>query len=101
MARAVEAALAERHHLLVEAPCGVGKSFAYLAPAIEHAVRTDTRVVVCTANIALQEQLVSKDLPRLQQILPVRFRYDLIKGIGNYLCKDRTYEGRQEIAGMT
>ena len=89
MARAVESALARKEHLAVEAPCGIGKSFAYLVPAIRHALATETRVVVVTANIALQEQLIEKDLPALARSLPERFSYALIKGINNYLCLDR------------
>ena len=58
MAEAVDAALKSRRHLAIEAPCGIGKTYAYLVPAIEHAIATDSRVVVCTANIALQEQIV-------------------------------------------
>lgn len=96
MAEAVARALAGRTHLAVEAPCGVGKSFAYLVPAIAHAVATESRVVVCTANIALQEQLVTQDLPRLRELLPEPFAFRLIKGIGNYLCLDRWEESRED-----
>ncbi len=92
MAVAVARALSEKRHLAVEAPCGIGKSFAYLAPAIEHAVAEGTKVVVCTANIALQEQLVRKDLPGLKELLPVPFTWALVKGLGNYLCLDRWNE---------
>jgi ATP-dependent DNA helicase DinG len=89
MASAVQKALEDKEHLVVEAPCGVGKSFAYLVPAIRHALATQTRVVVVTANIALQEQLVEKDLPILARTLPDRFTFALIKGLNNYLCLDR------------
>jgi ATP-dependent DNA helicase DinG len=98
MADAVTGALERRHHLAVEAPCGVGKSFAYLVPALEHAVRTQTRVVVCTANIALQEQLVARDLPALAKLLPFKFRWGLVKGINNYLCLDRWHEVDGQLA---
>lgn len=91
MARAVDAALTAGSHLDVEAPCGVGKTFAYLAPLIKHCVEREVRGVVCTANIALQEQLVGKDLPFLAEVLPVKFEYALAKGIGNFLCLDRYY----------
>jgi ATP-dependent DNA helicase DinG len=100
MAQAVEEALAERHHLAVEAPCGIGKSFAYLVPAIRHALATKTRVVVVTANIALQEQLIEKDLPLLAQSLPEHFSYALIKGINNYLCRDRYEETKESAAQL-
>src|SRR2546425_12576837 len=101
MARAVERAIAEKHHVAIEAPCGIGKTYAYLVPAIEHAIATDTRVVVCTANIALQEQIYEKDLPALAKILPRKFTYALIKGINNYLCLDRHRETLEEIAPVT
>ena len=98
MAGAVAGALERKHHLAVEAPCGVGKSFAYLVPALEHAVRTKTRVVVCTANIALQEQLVARDLPALAKLLPFEFRWGLVKGINNYLCLDRWEDADGQLA---
>jgi ATP-dependent DNA helicase DinG len=101
MAQAVERAIAESHHLAIEAPCGIGKTYAYLVPAIEHAIATDTRVVVCTANIALQEQICEKDLPALAKILPRKFTYALIKGINNYLCLDRYHETLEEIGPIT
>jgi len=89
MARAVEAALAKPEHLLAEAGTGVGKSFAYLVPAILRADQANQRVVVSTYTIALQEQLMGKDLPFLQRILPVKFEAVLAKGRGNYLCLRR------------
>lgn len=97
MARAVEGAIREKRHLSIEAPCGIGKTYAYLIPAIEHAIATDSRVVVCTANIALQEQIVEKDLPGLAKIMPRKFTWALIKGINNYLCMDRLEETRGEL----
>ncbi len=101
MAEAVGRAIAEKRHLAVEAPCGIGKTFAYLVPAVEHALATDTRVVVCTSNIALQEQLVEKDLPALARSLPRPFSFALVKGINNYLCLDRFEETRGELAPVT
>ena len=89
MARAVQAALAKPEHLLAEAGTGVGKSFAYLVPAILRAVQANQRAVISTYTIALQEQLMGKDLPFLQQILPVKFEAVLAKGRGNYLCHRR------------
>ena len=101
MARAVDRALRERRHLSIEAPCGIGKTYAYLIPAIEHAIATDSRVVVCTANIALQEQIVEKDLPGLAKIMPKKFTWALIKGINNYLCRDRFDETKGELMHVT
>src|SRR5215210_6858136 len=66
MASAVERALADGHHLLVEAGTGVGKSFAYLLPAIDYAVKYKKRIVISTHTISLQEQLIHKDIPLLQ-----------------------------------
>jgi ATP-dependent DNA helicase DinG len=94
MARAVGAALEKDEHLLVEAPTGVGKSLAYSVPATHHAANKGKRVVIATANIALQEQLVQKDLPLLAEILPWDFRFALLKGKSNYLCLDRLYQGK-------
>lgn len=101
MAQAVADAIAEATPLAIEAPCGIGKTYAYLIPAIEHALKTGTRVVVCTANIALQEQIFEKDLPALRKIFPEKFSYALIKGINNYLCLDRFEEVRGMLAPVT
>jgi len=89
MARAVDSAIADSEHLLVEAGTGVGKSFAYLVPAILHAVSQKRRVVISTYTIALQEQLITKDLPFLADALPVTFSAALGKGRSNYLCVRR------------
>ena len=86
MAVAVAKALKGSEHLIVEAGTGVGKSLAYLAPAIFHAVSQNKKAVVSTHTINLQEQLTEKDLPMLKQILPVEFTYTMLKGRGNYLC---------------
>src|SRR3954468_24147255 len=89
MADAVAEAIAERRHLMVEAGTGVGKSFAYLVPAIEAALADkECRVVISTHTISLQEQLVRKDLPLLRQVLP-EFRAVLVKGRGNYVSLRR------------
>jgi ATP-dependent DNA helicase DinG len=82
----IAASIDQGSHLVGEGPCGVGKSVAYLVPAIYHAIQTSDRVVVATANIALQHQLVEKDLPMLKRALPLNFSYSLMKGRGNYLC---------------
>ncbi len=76
-------------HTLVEAPTGVGKSLAYLLPAIHFAVQNDDRVVISTNTINLQEQLVKKDLPLIQAALDVPFRAAVLKGRANYLCPRR------------
>ena len=89
MAVAVAAALQGRRHLLVEAGTGVGKSFAYLIPAILFAVGSKKKAVISTHTINLQEQLVEKDLPVLKQVLPVDFSFAMLKGRSNYLCTRR------------
>ncbi|MFO0932144.1 MAG: helicase C-terminal domain-containing protein [Planctomycetota bacterium] len=89
MARAVAGALDGGRHLLVEAGTGVGKSFAYLVPALVWAARQGKKVAVATSTIALQEQLVGKDLPLLAKALPFPVTFTLVKGRGNYLCLRR------------
>jgi len=89
MAQAVERAIACRKHLMAEAGTGVGKSFAYLVPALQAALADpDCRVVVSTHTINLQEQLIQKDIPFLQSVLPP-FRAVLVKGRSNYLSLRR------------
>src|SRR5262245_29633858 len=73
MAVAVAKALEKKEHLAVEAGTGVGKSLAYLIPAILFAVREKKKAVISTHTINLQEQLTEKDLPMLEQVLPVSF----------------------------
>jgi ATP-dependent DNA helicase DinG len=87
------------YNLLAEAPCGTGKSMAYLIPAIEHAT-PDHAVIVVTANIALQEQLIYKDLPELQRVLGRDIKFGLIKGKQNYLCQSRFDEWLAQQTGL-
>lgn len=89
MAYAVAECLERGRNLCVEAPTGVGKSFAYLVPAIFHALSMHKSVLITTETINLQEQLVYKDLPLLKEILNLNFTFVLAKGRGNYLCKRR------------
>jgi ATP-dependent DNA helicase DinG len=89
MAKRIEECLRRGRHLLVEAGTGVGKSFAYLVPAILRAGEADEKVVVATHTISLQEQLLGKDLPFLSGILPAEFSVVLAKGRRNYLCRRR------------
>jgi Rad3-related DNA helicase/REP element-mobilizing transposase RayT len=94
MASAVERAFVEGHHLLVEAGTGVGKSFAYLLPAIDYAVKHKKRVVISTHTISLQEQLIEKDIPLIQSVYPDEFTAVLCKGRSNYLCQRRLLQAR-------
>jgi len=86
MAEAVANALSDRHHLLVQAGTGTGKSLAYLVPALVHG----KRVLVATATLALQRQLVERDLPRVKEALEKELdreiSFAVYKGVGNYLC---------------
>lgn len=88
MADAVARAIEGKHHLMVEAGTGVGKSFAYLVPAIL-ATAEGKRVVVSTHTISLQEQLIGKDLPFLRSVMPQEFSAVLVKGRSNYLSLRR------------
>ncbi|KRE30678.1 ATP-dependent helicase [Mycobacterium sp. Soil538] len=100
MAEAVAAAFSSGEHLAVQAGTGTGKSLAYLVPAIAHAVADERPVVVSTATIALQRQLVDRDLPRLADSLtphlPRKPTFALLKGRGNYLCLNKIHNGAGE-----
>jgi ATP-dependent DNA helicase DinG len=89
MAVAVAEALCHERHLVVEAGTGVGKSLAYLVPSILWALEEKRKAVISTYTINLQEQLVYKDIPILQKVLPVEFEAMLWKGRQNYLCPMR------------
>ena len=109
MVRAAQHAMASGQHLLVQAGTGTGKSLAYLVPAIRHAMALDARpddktepqarrpVIVATATIALQRQLVERDLPRLVEslapALPTAPTFAILKGRRNYLCLQRFHAG--------
>ncbi len=75
-----------RYHLIVEAPTGTGKSIAYLIPAIYWALENNARVVISTATIALQDQLIEKDIPLLKKALGIEFEATVAKGRSHYLC---------------
>lgn len=102
MAKAVDSALERGRHLLAEGPTGTGKSLAYGVPAALHSFSTSTSVVIATANITLQEQLYNKDIPLIAKVLggnaefedgPLpALRFQLLKGMGNYLCLDKLHE---------
>ena len=100
MAEAVEQSLRDGGHLAVQAGTGTGKSLAYLVPAAAHSMATSTAVVVATATIALQRQLVDRDLPRLSDALtPLLGRppvFAILKGRRNYLCLYRLRSGAPE-----
>ncbi|MGW4847251.1 ATP-dependent DNA helicase [Nocardia brasiliensis] len=93
MATAVDHAIDTKEHLAVQAGTGTGKSLAYLVPSLRHAVRTGRTVVVSTATIALQRQLVDRDLPRLSEALSKPLgraaKFAILKGRNNYLCLNK------------
>lgn len=96
MAVAVARALEEERHLVVEAGTGVGKSLAYLTPAILMAIEQHKKAVISTHTINLQEQLLYKDIPILKKILPIEFSAALMKGRQNYLCPRRLERALQQ-----
>lgn len=100
MATAVAHAIDTGEHLAVQAGTGTGKSLAYLVPAIRHAVDSGDTVVVSTATIALQRQLIERDLPRLAAALAGPLgrepTFAILKGRGNYLCLNKIHAGTAE-----
>lgn len=100
MARAVEDALANGRHALIQAGTGTGKSLGYLVPAVAHALRDDARIIISTATIALQRQVFLKDLPlvldALAPELGERPAVALLKGRANYLCRHKLGGGYPE-----
>ncbi len=97
MADAVDRAMRTREHLLVQAGTGTGKSLAYLVPSLLHALRTEEPVIVATATLALQAQLVDRDLPMLadaaEPVLGRRPTFAILKGRHHYLCRYRLDHG--------
>jgi ATP-dependent DNA helicase DinG len=97
MAEAVRHAIETGEHLAVQAGTGTGKSLAYLVPAVRHAVTTGSTIVVATATIALQRQLIDRDLPRLaaalKPLLDTEPVFAILKGRRNYLCLHRQKGG--------
>jgi len=89
MAQAVLRAFEQKRHLIVEAGTGTGKTLAYLVPAIAAACGSGARVVISTGTKNLQEQLMDKDIPFLQETLPAKFRAAVMKGRNNYACLHR------------
>ncbi len=96
MAQAVARAIQRPGHLIVEAGTGVGKSFAYLVPSILAAVEQKKKIVISTHTIALQEQLLRKDIPFLRSVMPQEFSAVLVKGRSNYISLRR-----MDVAGTT
>ncbi|MBX7174669.1 MAG: ATP-dependent DNA helicase [Pyrinomonadaceae bacterium] len=89
MSEAVLRAFEEKKHLIVEAGTGTGKTLAYLVPAIAYALKKGQKVIISTGTKALQEQLMEKDIPFLQKIMPKKFKAAYMKGRSNYACLQR------------
>ncbi len=106
MAERVAKAFDTKAHLLVQAGTGTGKSLAYLVPMVRHAVGSSSRAVVSTATLALQAQVVERDLPRLATALEPQLgrelTFQMVKGRANYLCKHKLVGGfpEEEDAGL-
>ncbi|GLX68939.1 ATP-dependent DNA helicase DinG [Paenibacillus glycanilyticus] len=86
MFREVYDSLCNDRHLLIEAGTGTGKSLGYLIPSLYYGIQQESKIVVSTHTINLQEQLRQRDVPLLREILPFDFRASIFKGRGNYLC---------------
>jgi len=92
MAEAIGRAFDEKKHLVVEAGTGTGKTLAYLVPAIAESIRKKKRIVISTGTKNLQEQLMEKDIPFLQKVLPRKFSAAYMKGRSNYACIYRLHK---------
>jgi len=105
MAAAVASAVQTGEHLLVQAGTGTGKSLGYLVPLVEHAMSTGTTAVVSTATLALQAQVVERDLPRLagalEPLLGRRPTFEIVKGRSNYVCRQKLGGGFPDDPGDT
>jgi len=101
MAKGVARALERQAKLFVEAGTGVGKSFAYLVPAVlALAENSNLKIVISTHTIALQEQIVKKDIPFLQSVMPQAFRPVLVKGRGNFISLRRLKNAQQRMSTL-
>ena len=100
MAEHIYRVLGSKEHALIEAGTGVGKSLAYLLPLIYYAVEENKLAVIATHTLTLQEQLYHKDIPFLQEVLPLEFKVEVFKGRSNYLCLRRWQEFLQGRAGQ-
>jgi ATP-dependent DNA helicase DinG len=96
MANRVAEALEKKRHLIVEAGTGTGKTLAYLIPAIAAATKEKKRIVISTGTKNLQEQLMEKDIPFLQKVMPKKFTAAYMKGRGNYACLYRIHKAEHQ-----
>lgn len=95
LAQAINESTSHKQHLIAEAGTGIGKSFAYIVPAVNWALQNKKKAVISTYTISLQEQLVQKDIPLIQDVCEVEFSAALAKGRGNYICHRRLNHARR------
>lgn len=91
MSKYIEESLNENKKIIVEAGTGTGKTIAYLLPTLLYALENNLKVIISTNTINLQEQLIKKDIPLIKKIIEKDFKYEIVKGKGNYLCKRKLY----------
>jgi len=89
MANAIDDAFNSQKHSIIEAPTGIGKTFAYLIPAIQFALYNEVKVLISTKTKNLQSQIIDKDIPLLEKALPYNFKAAKVFGMGNYFCLHR------------
>ena len=94
----IDGAIRQKTHVIIEAPTGTGKTLMYLVPAVFHAVRHGRRILVVTANLTLQRQLMDSDLPNLRAVLPWPFTYAELKGRNNFICRKRAGMERDKLS---
>ncbi|WP_445436148.1 ATP-dependent DNA helicase [Candidatus Borreliella tachyglossi] len=97
----VSRAFNDENFLVIEAPTGTGKSLAYLISAIDFIQKTQEKVIISTASINLQEQLIKKDIKSLENIIPCKIKFGIIKGMRNYLCLRRLEEFERSLLTYT
>ena len=95
LAQAINESSSHKQHLIAEAGTGIGKSFAYIVPAVNWALQNKKKAVISTYTISLQEQLVQKDIPFIKEVSKMDFSAALAKGRGNYICRRRLNHARR------
>ena len=98
MSKNIEKSLNGNKKALIEAGTGTGKTLAYLLPSLEYSVENNLKVIISTNTINLQEQLINKDIPLVKLLMSKDFKYTLVKGRGNYLCKRKLQNAINEEA---
>ncbi|AHH04666.1 putative ATP-dependent helicase DinG [Borrelia miyamotoi] len=101
MIEKISKAFENESFLVIEAPTGTGKSLAYLIAAIDFIQKTQEKVIISTASINLQEQLIKKDIEYLKKIIPFKMKFGIIKGMRNYLCLRRLKEFEKSLLTYT